>query len=99
MAEDARKTEVIIFFDVDGVLNDKWIGHVESTDSSHKDDSFHPQLVDNLVELIRCLQQQHGLDPKLVLSTTWRLQPQSCEKLLELGGTGIEQNTTAVRKY
>ena len=48
MTENDQK-EVIIFLDVDGVLNDKWIGHIESF--SKDLDSLHPQLVHNLGRL------------------------------------------------
>jgi len=43
---------------------------------------LHPQLVGNLVQLMCRLETEHGLDPKLVLSTTWRLQQQSRDELL-----------------
>lgn len=80
---DADEKAVYIFLDVDGVLNDKWIGHAEpSPATGDKAESLHPTLVDNLANLVSRLQTEQSLDPKLVLSTTWRLQQQSCAELL-----------------
>lgn len=94
-SEDRNDKTIIIFLDVDGVLNNKWIGyhhhhhhHVgeEEENSSADGGSLQSQLLENLAELVHRLEIENGLEPRIVLSTTWRLQPKSVKSLLSSFG-------------
>jgi len=98
--ENADDKAVIIFLDVDGVLNEKWIGHAEPSDTgSKKAECLHPQLVQNLALLVSRLEAEHSLEPKLVLTTTWRLRQQSCAKLLSYLANMKAGSKTTLKQY
>eukprot|EP00581_Thalassiosira_minuscula_P009478 CAMPEP_0183708276 /NCGR_PEP_ID=MMETSP0737-20130205/4636_1 /TAXON_ID=385413 /ORGANISM="Thalassiosira miniscula, Strain CCMP1093" /LENGTH=307 /DNA_ID=CAMNT_0025936119 /DNA_START=88 /DNA_END=1008 /DNA_ORIENTATION=+ len=104
-AERKKKQEVFIFLDVDGVLNTKWIGYIgqqrnNSSPSLEDETKFHPRLVDNFANLIHRLENHphYDLDPKIVLSTTWRLQEQSCKELVSFLST-IQVGTKKLGRY
>lgn len=83
--EDTTGNEVIVLFlDVDGVLNENWFGHVEPSSFSEDNNGtlLDPQLLRNLGRLVYHLETDHSLSPRIVLSTTWRLRQNSRDELV-----------------
>jgi len=95
---DQNHAEVYIFLDVDGVLNDKWLGHTDGL-FPEDNESLHPHLISNLGELIRRLEIEQGLEPILVLSTTWRLQEQLHDILLSSFAKVEVGNNKTIQEY
>ena len=64
---------VVIFVDVDGVLNTNWHGATApmATEANH----IEPRLVDNIAELTTRIASELQLASHIVVSSTWRLQP------------------------
>lgn len=76
MIENNSKV-VFIFLDIDGVLNDvtyieKCYNHNGKHPMSMNYAPFNPKSLDNLMKLVRFIEKQE-YDPKIVLSSTWRL--------------------------
>ena len=85
--------EAVVFLDVDGVLNLNWHGAERRHGSSSapgSEDFLDEALLQNLAELLDRMRTDLGVAPRLVISSTWRLQPRLQATLYHaLDGVGI----------